>query len=103
MQCQIVLVMRFGWIKLLQRHDLDDDGCGKPAPGSELPDMALRVVLLLSADVENRRAVRGLLCHLAFGHGVALHGMLREEVAAAKQKTDGDKGWLVASAGIPVR
>ena len=57
MQCQIILVMLFGWIELWQRHDLRDDGVGKSARGGELLDVALRNFLLLIAGVEDRRTL----------------------------------------------
>ena len=57
MQSQIVLVMLFGGIELLQRHHLRDDGRRKSALGGELMNVALRDLLLLGAGVKDRGTI----------------------------------------------
>jgi len=42
MQGQVVLVMCLGGIKLLQRHDLGDDGRGISVRGGKFQDAVLR-------------------------------------------------------------
>jgi hypothetical protein len=53
MQRQIILVMRFRRIKLLQRHDLRNDR----HTGCQLPDIGSSDLLLLGAGVKNCGAV----------------------------------------------
>ncbi len=55
--CQVILVMCFGRIELLQRHDLGDDGIGKSVRGGEILNVALRDLLLLGTGVEDHLTV----------------------------------------------
>lgn len=57
MQCQVILVMLLGWIKLLQRHKLRDYGSGESVRSGKLQDYILRDFLLLCIGEENSRTV----------------------------------------------